>query len=84
MEERKLKDHKYAQCKVLVTSKQIAFISYYTTVIMVDLVARTIECTGTYSATTRRQISWFLREYFPNVNYSDIKRIAGTTRTIRF
>ena len=84
MEERKLKDHKYAQCKVLVTPNQIAFVSYRTTVIVADLETREIECGGTYSQTTRKQIGWFLKEYFPNVSYYDIKEIAGTTRTIRF
>lgn len=84
MTEIKLKNHPYAKCKVEVTPTQIAFTSYCTVVIVANLTTREIECTGTYSATTRRQISWFLREYFPNVNYSDIKRIAGTTRTIRF
>lgn len=33
-------------------------------------------CIGTYSATTRKQIGWFLKEYFGNVTYQDIKIIA--------
>lgn len=84
MTEFKLKDHKYAQCKVLVTPNQIAFVSYRTTVIVADLTTREIECSGTYSQTTRKQIGWFLREYFPNVSYCDIKKIAGTENTIKF
>lgn len=34
-------------------------------------------CSGTYSATTRKQIGWFLKEYFGNVTYQDAKFIAG-------
>ena len=35
-----------------------------------------IECTGTYSPTTRKQIGWFLKEYFPQLNYFDMKEIV--------
>lgn len=36
-----------------------------------------LKCTGTYSQTTRKQIGWFLREYFPKIDYFDMKEIAG-------
>ena len=35
-----------------------------------------IECTGTYSQTTRKQIGYFLKEYFPQLNYYDMKEIV--------
>ena len=35
-----------------------------------------VTCTGTYSQTTRRQISWFLREFFPTLTYYDMKNAA--------
>lgn len=38
-----------------------------------------LQCTGLYSATTRRQISWFLAEYFSHIEYKFIKGIAGET-----
>lgn len=41
----------------------------------------TLVCTGTYSATTRKQIGWFLKEYFGNVAYQDIKFIVETGHT---
>ena len=37
-----------------------------------------LKCTGTYSRTTARQISYFLREYFANLDYYAMKEIAGT------
>lgn len=36
-----------------------------------------VECTGTYSQTTRKQIGWFLKEYMPHLNYFDMKSIVG-------
>lgn len=52
--------------------------SYDTRVITVDLTgARRIECTGTYSATTRKHIGWFCREYLQGLCYHDMKRIIG-------
>ena len=35
-----------------------------------------LECSGTYSRTTARQISYFLREYFPTIEYCDMKAAA--------
>ena len=43
----------------------------------VDEDAYFIECTGTYSRTTSKQIGCFLKEYFYNLNYYDMKAIAG-------
>ena len=39
-------------------------------------------CSGTYSHTTRRQISWFLREYFPELSYQDMKTISEYGNTV--
>lgn len=36
-----------------------------------------MECTGTYSATTRKQMAWFLKEYAPDLTYYDMKAIVG-------
>ena len=41
-----------------------------------------LECTGTYSRTTARQISWFLREYFGDISYASMKEIAGSEDTV--
>lgn len=75
-----LKDHKYSQCHVRLRADEIQFWSYSTLVITATYRkdgGHVIRCTGTYSPTTRRQIGWFLKEYFPALNYYDIKEIAG-------
>lgn len=76
----KLREHKSSQCHVIVhADNSVEFISYTTKVIEIIYKAgkRLVKCTGLYSATTRRQIGWFLREYAPDLNYYDIKAIAG-------
>jgi hypothetical protein len=42
-----------------------------------------LECTGTYSATTRRHIGAFLREYFPAISYYTMKDAAKTGELVR-
>lgn len=32
-----------------------------------------VECTGTYSRTTAKQITWFLREYFPTLSLRNMR-----------
>lgn len=76
-----LKGHKSAKCGVdILPDGNIQFISYSTTVIYADKLTSGSEyylsCTGTYSKTTRKQIGWFLKEYFPEFTYQDMKRIA--------
>ena len=77
---RKLRDHAYAQCAVYIDDQDNAtMVSYYTPVILVkrENGKRYVKCTGTYSATTSRHISWFLREYEPDLCYYDMKRIVN-------
>lgn len=80
LETRKLTNHKSAHCQVLIEDNgTINFISYTTLVIQaVPHISGQYElfCTGTYSATTRRQIGWFLKEYFDDVSYYDMKKCA--------
>lgn len=82
MEKLKLKDHPYCNCYVLKDNDIIKLVSYITEVIIAVRNPKNknewfLKCTGTYSQTTRKQISWFLREYFPKINYFDMKEIAG-------
>lgn len=75
-----LVNHPYAECYVKeYENGDIDFISYVTRVISIVVKngKRMIECTGTYSPTTRKQIGWFLREYAPDLNYHQIKAISG-------
>ena len=82
MEKLKLKDHPYCNCYVLKDNNIIKLVSYITEVIIAVRNPKNknewfLKCTGTYSQTTRKQISWFLREYFPKIDYFDMKEIAG-------
>lgn len=77
---KRLRDHSSAQCKVqLIEGERVDLVSYTTRVISIwhEGGKRFVECTGTYSATTRKHIAWFLREYAPDLNYYDMKKIAG-------
>lgn len=83
---KRLKYHQYAQCYVTINEETgaIKSISYNTIVIVaIPLGARkwSPTCSGTYSQTTRKQIGWFLAEYFPSCTYYDMKSIAGTGET---
>lgn len=75
----RLQDHEHAQAYVReLTDGSLVLVSYVTEVIRLDPAKNTVECTGTYSRTTIKHIGWFLREYFPSLNYYDMKAIAGT------
>lgn len=70
-----LKNHKYSQCHVnTYTDGTIEFVSYSTPVVIIrpdDYVVGlpAFNC----SATTRKQVGWFLREYAPRISYSFLK-----------
>ncbi len=69
----KLKNHPYAQCSVCVyLDGSVVFTSYSTDVIYIDEDGW-LYVTGLYSATTRKQIGWFLKEYVPALSYQHIK-----------
>lgn len=76
---KRLEGHKSAQACVIENENQLDLVSYATRVITVkhENGKRMIECTGTYSATTRKHINWFCREYLPDLSYYDMKGIAG-------
>lgn len=80
LETRKLTNHEHAQCFVAIEDDgTINFISYRTLVIRAVLDTSgqyVLFCTGTYSQTTRKQIGWFLKEYFGDVSYYDMKKSA--------
>ena len=61
-----------AQAGVVIDNKGIHLISYTTLVCTIDPNGW-LSCTGTYSATTRRHIGNFLKEYAPNMNYYNAK-----------
>ena len=69
----KLKNHPYAQCSVReLIDGSVVFTSYNTDVIYIDKDGW-LYVSGLYSATTRKQIGYFLKEYVPQLDYYDIK-----------
>ena len=71
----KLKNHPYAQCSVRVLlDGSVVFTSYNTDVIYIDKDGW-LYVSGLYSATTRKQIGYFLKEYVPAFTYQDIKML---------
>lgn len=80
LERKKLEHHKQAKCYVVIENDgTINFISYATLVITaVPQFNGKYElfCTGTYSQTTRKQIGWFLKEYFGDINYYHMKKCS--------
>ena len=74
-----LKNHPCCQCKINIDGNRIDFVSYTTRVItiIIDNGKRLIECTGTYSRTTAKQITYFLREYAPDLCLEDMKKNPG-------
>ena len=71
----KLKNHPYAQCSVRVLiDGSVVFTSYNTDVIYIDKDGW-LYVSGLYSATTRKQIGYFLKEYVPAFSYQLIKML---------
>lgn len=68
-----LTDHPYANARVMISHDATAFISYSTTVIVIDNDGW-MNVNGLYSMTTRKQIGWFLKEYAPYITYQMAKR----------
>ena len=81
---KKLKGHSSAQCKVALTANSITLISYTTAIIKAERFdgGYIVTCSGLYSMTTRKHISWFIQEYFPALNFQEIKSIAGLDKHI--
>ena len=80
LETRKLTSHKSEQCHVSIEDNgTINFISYTTLVIQSiphECGGYVLYCTGTYSQTTREHIGWFLKEYFGDISYYQMKQCA--------
>ena len=78
----KLKNHPYAQCSVRVyPDGSVVFKSYSTPVIYINKDGW-LYVSGLYSATTRKQIGYFLKEYVPALSYQDIKSLYYNKRAL--
>ena len=72
--DKRLKYCPYGQAGVIIHEDgQIDLYSYTTLVITISH-DKWLRCTGTYSATTRKHIGCFLREYAPYISYQTVKR----------
>lgn len=72
MEKKKLKYCPHGQAYVKVDENgAISLVSYTTTVIVIDPMGW-LTCSGTYTTTTRKHISAFMKEY-TNMNYYTAK-----------
>ena len=87
IETRNLTDHAYSQCKVYVTENTVTggrnyiFESYKTVAASLDeegFLSVTCLC----SATTRKQVSWFLKEYAPMVSYQIAKILYNNNEAV--
>jgi hypothetical protein len=90
---RKLKYCPYGQAKAdICTNENNEIVSIvlwsYSTIVCVLLFFNNkvdaLSCTGLYSMTTRKHITFFLREFCPSVDLQLIKKIAGENAQIRF
>ena len=78
----KLKNHPYANCSVRVLlDGSVVFTSYNTDVIYIDKDGW-LYVSGLYSATTRKQIGYFLKEYVPFLSFQDIKSLYYNKRLL--
>lgn len=76
----KLKNHPYAHCSVRVLlDGSVVFTSYNTDVIYIDKDGW-LYVSGLYSATTKKQIGYFLKEYVPCLSFQDIKYLYYNRR----
>lgn len=69
------KDHSQAQCKVIKENNVIWLQSYNTVVAAVNLEKKFIWCSGTYSRTTSKHISWFARLF--KISYFEFKKAVN-------
>lgn len=76
---RNLRNHASAQCTIrMYENGDICLQSYLTDVVYYDFMRGMLYCTGTYSQTTRKHISWFLHEYFPQFSYQELRKAYET------
>lgn len=67
----------YAQARIITEDNLITLQSYATAVIIINKASGWVQCTGTYSQTTRKHISAFCKEIADGVlDYQLMKQIA--------
>lgn len=71
--DRNLKYCPYGSAGVDIGYEHLYLKSYTTLVLALNTKNGWLECTGTYSATTRKHIAAFLKEYAPSLHYYDVK-----------
>lgn len=85
---RKLKNHEYAQARIEIENDGDSIIyrlvSYSTHVATVVKMSDGwfLDCSGLYSMTTRRHISWFLDDIGSPFTFQDAKHIVETSEVL--
>ena len=69
---KKLTNHPYAQCEIITIDRGVALKSYQTVVATIQ--DNVLRISGLYSATTRRHIGAFVKEY-AGLTYQTAKRL---------
>lgn len=67
----------YGSCGVITFKDGTIQLKSYTTIVIEISPDGWMVCSGTYSATTRKHIGAFLKEYAPQVNYYTMKQITA-------
>lgn len=69
----KMPGHEFAQCRIRIHADGTTELFSYTTRVIAIGPDGWLYCTGTYSMTTRKHISWFMREYGKGASYYTAK-----------
>lgn len=75
---RPLRKHKYAQCEVEWNDWGDAKLVSYSTDVLFITSDGYVFCTGLYSRTTRRHISWYLSEQYLGLDYYGVANLLDT------
>lgn len=80
-----LTNHPYSQCHVELNDGGIKFVSYgWYVVIGMDADGWMSFRNPHYSATTCKQVGWFLQEYFPALTYHTVKQLYNDGMTYNY
>lgn len=80
--EMRMPEHESAQCKVLVREDGTILLQSYQTIVCSISRDGWLDCSGTYSATTRKHIGWFMRLYGRGCGYYTAKEAYETQSVV--
>ncbi len=71
--EMRMPEHEYAQCKILVRNDGTLLLKSYNTIVCGLTKDGWLDCSGLYSRTTIKHIGWFMRYFGNGCSYYDAK-----------